>query len=196
MSGLSGFLGGLAGLLKLLFWGVLFCLLAYFLWKHRHQVMQAIRQLVADLKNLISRLFGGRGEQVGAGEPSSGPAKRPTFTPFSGYQDPFLSGAAKRYSTEQLVGYTFQAMEAWARERSCPRNEQHTPLEFAHHLATQHPNLAVEAQQLANLYSRIIYGRERIASNERGLLEYIWRCLRSTAAMPAPPPSPPEAALS
>lgn len=185
---ITGVLGGFAGVLKLLFWAVLIAFLAYFGWKHRHQLLQAIHQLVTDLKSLLARLFGGRVVQEEAAEHPGGSARPPSFTPFSSYHDPFLSGAAARYSTEQLVGYTFQAMEAWARERSCPRDQQDTPLEFARHLATQHPSLAAEAQQLADLYSRIIYGHERVILNQSTMLQHVWRCMRSTAAMPAPPP--------
>ena len=79
-----------------------------------------------------------------------------------------------------------EALEAWARERACPRDDEQTPLEFARHLAVDFPSLGAEALQLADLYSRVAYGRERIASDRRTVLQQLWRHMRTTAGVPAP----------
>ncbi|MFO7901082.1 MAG: DUF4129 domain-containing protein [Pirellulaceae bacterium] len=187
-SAISGFLGGLAGLLKVLFWLVLMVIFAYLAWKYRDQIMQAIRQLIADLRDLWSRFFGANRTREEVEKSQASGTETPSFKSFASYHDPFISGGAERYSTEQLVRYTFEAMEAWAREHACPRDEEHTPLEFARHVAVEHPNLGIQAQQLADLYSRVAYGRERIASDARNVLRQLWGHMRSAAAVPPPPP--------
>jgi hypothetical protein len=176
-------------LLKLLFWAVLVIALVYFGWKHREQVMAAAKQLIEEFRNLLARLFGGSREPVAPNE--GGPqVARDTHKPFSSYHDPFTSGSADRCSMEQLVRYTFEAMEAWGRERGRPRQYEQTPLEYAQRLAVDHPSLGVAAQQLADLYSRVAYGRERISRDRARVIQQLWRHMRSTAAMPAAPSSP------
>ncbi len=151
--------------------------------------MQAIRQLIDDLKNLLASLLGGQREPSDGGDKTANSTAAASFKPFSSYTDPFARGGVERYSTEQLVRYTFEALEAWARERSCPRDDEQTPLEFARELAFDHPSLGVEAQQLADLYSRVAYGHERVTVDRCSTLQQLWRHMQSTATMPPPPPA-------
>lgn len=184
----TGFLGGLSGLLKALFWLALILVGAYFAWKYRAELLEAVRQLVAELKQLWTRLFGGRRQDDEEADLPTG-SRASVYKPFASYRNPFSSGGAERYSTEQLICYTFEALEAWAREHACPRDEDRTPLEFARHVATEHPSLGIKAQQLADLYSRVAYGRERIPADDRNVLKPLWRDMLASAAMPPPPPS-------
>ena len=183
----SGLASSLGTLLKLLLWGVLLGVLIYFTWKYRDRVLQAIRQLLEDLRNFWAALFGGRQDRAGRSDAAASIQNAPPPRPFASYADPFASGQAAQYSTEQLIRHSFEAMEAWARERACPRTQEQTPLEFARHVALEHPGLGMEAQTLADLYSRVAYGHQRIAAERRSVLEQLWRHMRSTAAMPAPP---------
>ena len=50
---------------------------------------------------------------------------------FSSFQDPFAAGTAERFTPQQLVNYSFEALQAWAAERDCGRSDEQTPLEFA-----------------------------------------------------------------
>ncbi len=184
---LSGLVAGLGTLLKLLFWGVLLLVLAYFTWKYRDRVLQAIRQLLGDLRSFWAALLGGRRDRDEQTDTAASLSSVAPPRPFASYSDPFAGGKATQYTTEQLIRYSFEAMEAWARERACARTLEQTPLEFARHVALEHPGLGMEAQSLADLYSRVAYGHERIAADRRSVLEQLWRHMRSTAAMPDPP---------
>lgn len=181
--------GGLAGLLRLLVWAALMGALLYFGWKYRERIRAALQQLLSDLRELWARLLGGGRRRPKAPEEET-PSEARRHRPFSAYGDPFLDGSANRYSTEQLVRYTFEAMEAWARERGYPRDAEQTPLEFAQHVAFEYPALSVEAQQTADLYSRVAYGHERVAASRQATLEQLWAHMRSSARVPAPPPPP------
>ncbi len=188
---LSKIASGFGTLVKLLFWIALIGIVAYFAWKHWDRVLAALSQLIEDLKNLLARLLGGRRDSDEASAETDAVEQGESFKPFADFSDPFRGGVAPRYSTEQLVRHTFEALEAWGRERGCPRDAEQTPLEFARRLAVDHPNLAVEAQQLADLYSRVAYGHERIGKERRSVLEQLWRYMRNTAAMPPPPVATP-----
>jgi len=185
---LSGLLSNLGALLKLLFWAALLVLLVYVGWKHREQIAQALRQLIHDLKILLAGRWGGaqRAEVKDDAADQSSPHVR--LRPFASYRDPFATGGAARYSNEQLVRYTFEALEAWARERAIARGDEQTPLEFAQHVGIDHPNMAAAAQQLADLYCRVAYGHEPVPADRRAIIQQLWRSMRATASMPPPPP--------
>jgi len=177
----GGWLGKLGALLKLLLLVALLCAVGFFAWKYRVQIRKAIQQLVEDLKQLWARLFGrgkstDRQSDVSADDELGLPARS-----FASYRDPFTGGAARGYTTEQLVCYSFEALEAWARERRCGRQEEQTPIEFGRHVARCCPSVAGEVQVLADLYSQVIYGRLKISPRRQDDLQRLWQQLRAAA---------------
>ena len=110
------------------------------------------------------------------------PADQPAGPPvplFASYKDPFASGTAERYTTEELVRYSFEVLEAWGREHDCPRGPRtrrrwNTPSSLLGH----HAHIGPETQMLADLYCRVAYGREKIASHRRDHLRRLWQHLR------------------
>ena len=153
--------------------------------KYRRQVLAFLRQLWAELKNILNGLFGRRPAAAREAAVEAAPPPRP----FAAFKDPFLSGAAARTSPEQLVRYSFDALQAWAVERGFPRSPDATPLEFSQQLAGQAPQLGAEAQQLAQLYSQIVYARRTLSPDCLPVLQRLWQQLRATAR-PAPAAAP------
>jgi len=145
--------------------------------KYRRQVLAFLRQLLEELKNILSGLFGRR--QAAASEAAA--EAKPPPRPFAAFEDPFLSGAASRTSPEQLVRYSFDALQAWAFERGSPRRPDATPLEFSQQLAGQAPQIAAEARELAQLYSQITYARRTLSPDCLPSLRQLWEHLRATS---------------
>ncbi len=174
---------GFAYLVKLTFFLCLVGFVGFLLWKYRNQVREALAQLVADLRRFLDQLFGRRETEAESSAEDGLAESGPTVRPFSSYHDPFLSGAAKRSGREKLVRYTFEAMEAWARERHKGRTEEQTPLEFAQELGREYPTMGPDVQSLADLYSRVAYGRQKIRESCEDDLRHLWHCL-STADPP------------
>lgn len=171
-------LGG--GLTMLFRWALNFALAAaaiYLLWKYWATVRQYCRELLAALRALWARLFGG-GEDDAAESALAAPTVAPRH-PFAAFADPFASGLAGRYSPNQLVCYTFAALQAWAEEQNCPRRPEATPLEFAAVLGRQHQVLAADAGQLAQLFSQAVYGGEALPRDVvQATLSRLWARLR------------------
>jgi hypothetical protein len=176
----------LASWIRWLMWA-LFAAAAFvgFLW-YRRQVVEFIRGLWAEFVALLSELFGGK--------KSRAPDRVETETrepprPFAAFRNPFLSGNAGRTSPEQLVRYTFEALEAWAFERQAARRVDETPLEFADALDERFPALAADARQLARLYSHMLYARAKPTRECLPLLQRLWeemsRSARQYSAAPA-----------
>ncbi len=75
----------------------------------------------------------------------------------------------------QLVRYTFEALEAWAREQVVARPPEQTPLEFAQELGRRVPALAKDATSTAALYVRVAYARNNPSRESVQVLERLWR---------------------
>lgn len=167
-------------LIKILFLIALLALVGFLAWKYRETVKQAFLQLLHDLRQLWERLFGGA-RSAGAGQQDSERTAEQTVRSFSSYSNPFTTGTAESLAPEKLVRYSFEALQAWAAERHCPRAAEQTPLEFADQLARRFPELGSETLLLADLYSRLAYGHQRISSRRRAPLRRLWRQMVATA---------------
>jgi hypothetical protein len=179
---LDNMTAGLGKLIRFAFFLLLIAAAAFLLWKYRSALWEGWCQLWADLRKLLERLLGRElaPANEAATEQDAASASR---RPFAAYADPFLSGDAAKHSTEQLVRYSFEALEAWAAERECGRDVEQTPIEFAQQLGTFHPRIGRETQLLADVYSRIAYGRERVPDYQKADLRQLWEELRAS-----PPP--------
>jgi hypothetical protein len=73
------------------------------------------------------------------------------------------------------VRYTFEALEAWAREQVVARSPEQTPLEFARELGKRVPALAKDVTATADLYVRVAYARKNPSRESVEVLEQLWR---------------------
>jgi hypothetical protein len=93
---------------------------------------------------------------------------------FASYANPFLTGRAQSMTEEELTVYTFEALQAWARERGCGRSREQTPVEFGQALAGQVPDLTNELLGTVRLYVRVAYGTDAATAGSIGVLERLW----------------------
>ncbi len=107
--------------------------------------------------------------------------------PFASFADPFASGQASRMTAAELVSYTFEALEAWARERDFSRRPGETPLEFAERLSEEFPALEATVRQLAAMYVAVAYGRlTDVPAGGREAMRELWRLLRQVGGRRVP----------
>jgi hypothetical protein len=174
---MTNFLTWLAPLFKWLVYGLLASVALYVVVRHWSRFVEALARLWAELL----ALFGIRDEAASAGD-SEGELPPPMPSrPFASFEDPFFSGAARRMSPAQLAIYTFQALEAWAREQICERPPDQTPLEFAEELGRRIPALAKDVSQTADLYARVAYARKNPSRESLEILERMWRRMQVAA---------------
>src|SRR5262249_21302615 len=124
------------------------------------------KRLLEALRSLWLSIFGGFGRTTGAdnaGDEEEVVGRRP----FSAFHNPFAYGSADRMSPEELVRYSFEALEAFAFERRLERHPEQTPLEFADQLSGELPALEADARRLAALYARAAYARGRLPEPAR-----------------------------
>lgn len=146
--------------------------LAYFAWRYREQLYAGWLRLLDDLRELWARLFGGRDAKRDA--PAELRTTKASRQPFQAFTDPFMSGRASRMTRVQLLYYTFEALQAWARERGCARQESETPHEFAQRLGTQMPSLSREAALLVEHYGLATYASAVAQADPADVLRSLW----------------------
>jgi hypothetical protein len=154
----------------------------YVLIRYWREIGTGLRQLLDSLRDFWNRWFGARGRKP-ASLADQVPESRPRRA-FASFVDPFLSGSAGRMSAEDLVGYSFAALEAWADERGHSRRTDETPLEFADRLAHVAPEAAAHFRELASWYARVAYARQPLTAAGRDALRRFWLAL-PTAGMEA-----------
>jgi hypothetical protein len=143
------------------------------------------RRLLEALRAWWAALFGGGAARERGGEGvEEAEEDTPYVRPFASYADPFESGMAGGVSPNQVVRYSFEALQAWARERGLGRNPQETPLEFANRLGREVPALEDEVRRAAGLYVRVAYAKANLKAGSLEGLRSFWRRLREVAEQP------------
>jgi hypothetical protein len=168
---MTSLLTTLAPLVKWILYGVLALIVLYVVFRNWARFIEMLVNLWNELLSLFG--FGSRVEAAGGGSEPAAATEPPP--PFSSFNDPFLDGSARRLNRVQLVRYTFEALEAWAREQGLPRSGEQTPLEFASELGQRVPKASKDVSETAQLYTRVAYARGNPTEESLAILERMWR---------------------
>lgn len=103
--------------------------------------------------------------------------KKAAIQTFASFRNPFASGQARRMTPSQLIVYTFDALQAWAREHGWERQIHQTPSEFSEELSLHVPELGGELQETVGLYVRVAYAKEVSGEESVDALERLWSAM-------------------
>lgn len=132
------------------------------------------RNLLDALRNWWAGLFGRKaspGREPGEVVEDRG---RPRPPPFHTFSNPFEDGTAGGRDPEELVEYTFSALDSWAWDRGHGRQPTETPLEFAARLGEEFTDFAASLRRLATLYARVAYATGPLPADTPQFLEQFW----------------------
>jgi hypothetical protein len=175
-------LAGLLAALKWLFYAGLLIAGLVFAWIYREELLAAWQKLLAELRELWERWFGKQPATADAAETAASEVRPPR--PFNDFADPFLTGEAARMPWPRLVRYSFEALEAWAREQDTPRPSGQTAHEFAQSITLAEPEMGKSVQSLAAWYSQLAYAPHVPARSSPEALRELWHQM---AARRTPP---------
>jgi hypothetical protein len=170
---LQSMVSGLANVLKWLFYLALALLAMYLLWKYRQELIAAAREMLRDLRAWLARLFGGEANDPESVSVDTKQVPKPRKS-FREFQNPFASDRHRAMAPDELVRYTFEALEAWSADHGKPRRADQTPVEFADVATIGNKDMHRDARILAMLYSRIAYGAARVTAHQASGLTGIW----------------------
>lgn len=155
---------------KAAFWLIIGGVVLFFLIRHRHAILAGLKKFWADLM----ALFGRRpGEAKKAAPPAADEPVRPE-QPFRKYRNPFATGMARTASPEELINYSYRAMEAWAFERDLPRKGDETPMEYGDWLGENAVELSFYAPQMAQIYSTVAYTKDPAPEDAPEVMRELW----------------------
>jgi hypothetical protein len=103
--------------------------------------------------------------------------------PFASFANPFAAGKTT-LSPDELVRYSFAALEAWAWQRHLGRDVGETPLEFVHRISEDAPALEAEARRLADYYVGLAYGGRRLGRDCVEAIAAFWHMLTEVTERP------------
>jgi hypothetical protein len=169
-------LGGLTGIVKILFYAGIALFVGYLVWKHRNELAKAIADILRELRNLLSRLFGGKPVAKTGTEDAVAATEAPPAR-FADFRDPFATGDSRRWSPEELVRYTFSAFEAWANDHGCPRTPDRTPAELVRAALSPESPMYGEARQMVRLYSEVAYAARKVSRETASSLRQFWKTM-------------------
>jgi hypothetical protein len=173
-------IGGTFGkLMKFIYWLIVFLIVGYVVWRYHREIIAAVQNFLKSIREFWESLFGRKGaaaeEIAAAAAEPVGPPK-----PFSSFADPFLTGMAQQRPPAEVIRYSFEAFEAWGRERGYPRGPEQTPHEYALLMGQQQSSLGRDASALADLYCRCAYSKDPTNRTNFEHLRRLWEKLRAS----------------
>ena len=181
IQGLTGWIGPA---LKWLIYGILIAVIVFWLWRSRAELLASLRGMLDALREFWQRLFGGKSDTPQEAGPAEEALQKPVHRRFSDFADPFATGTAARYSPDELVRYSYEAFEAWARENGFQRAPDQTPHEFALHVGAHVASVAQHARRLADLYCRVAYAPDTLPATSVKQLKPLWREMEDQKSLP------------
>ncbi len=147
-------------------------------WIIRRRVMllEMLRSIVQGIADFFRRLldFGSIRKLAQRAEPN---AARPRFSTFSEYRNPFIATKDHALPPEQIIIYTFEAVQAWAKEQGTPAFPEETAREFCARLGESRIDLGSHFNELARLYAHAAYGNSLPANTNLEPIRELWRLL-------------------
>jgi hypothetical protein len=182
-------LGRVGSVLKWIVFGILALFVLFFLLRAGLQFLANFtnwaKQLLDAWRAFWERLFGaGRKDAQGGGDSGDGEVAPARPRPFVSFHNPFVDGSAENFPPDEVVRYTFMALQSWAWERGLGRQPQETPLEFAARIGIEVPGLEADARRLAALYARAVYARGSLPADSLAAVRQFWERLEAVAEQP------------
>jgi hypothetical protein len=148
----------------------------YVLFRYGSTLLNALRDLLA---SLLGGLFIQQPKKRTKAPEPAPIEKAPLARPFASFPNPFDTGLDQRFSPNDLIVYSFEALEAWASEHNLARSPDETPSEFVRRLGEARADLRQDATRLVGYFVTVVYGQAGFKAEVLPPLRQFWRALAS-----------------
>jgi hypothetical protein len=148
----------------------------WWLARARHLLVEMLRSCAAGIRDFFRRLL----DLVPARKPvrPAGPeAPRRQRRPLAEFKNPFFAEKEHGRPPLEIILYTYDALQAWARERGMEPRPEQTPREFCERAGEELPELAAPLRHLSFLYAHAAYSERLPSDCNLEPLKEIWRLL-------------------
>ncbi len=149
-------------------------LAGWWLFRRRYLLLEIARSLVAAIVDFFRKLL----DLVPARKPAKPrepPPLRPKLRPLADYANPFFAGQEHIRPPAEIIIYTYEFLQAWAKEQGIESHPEQTAREFCQEMAAHSPGLAASFRQLSFLYGHAAYGLRLPAHFDLEPLKGLWR---------------------
>lgn len=161
-------------MLRSLFWIIAGLVVLTWVFRRRHMLMEMLRSIIKAIRDLMSRFLDGAPVRKSPRpeEPAFG---RPRYGSFGEYKNPFFAAKDHIMAPEQIILYTYEAVQVWAKEQGLPARPQETAREYAARLRERFPALDRHIAELARFYAHAAYGTSLPPNSELEPVRELWR---------------------
>jgi hypothetical protein len=176
----------LSKLLRILLIVALAALFVWLLVRYRKVIAEMFRAFIAAVRDFFRKLFSFRWRKaVPAVEEVPPPA--PVLEPFASYRNPFITGKDRTWSPERLLLYTYEAVQAWAKEQGIEIKPEQTPREFCFRLIERFPEVGSELEQFSFYYGHAAFAKRLPEDFETESIRRLWQYLGDSVMVIASP---------
>lgn len=161
---------------KILFWFVAAAGLIWLLLRYRVVILAALWRAWVALRNFVAELLGFFRPAAQTPQPASRAAGVP---PFKMFKNPFLTGGDRLWPQEELIIYSYDALQSWVMEQDARNGSPQTPREFCRQLGEEMPEAANALGHLALVYGHVAYGGSVPGNYDPEHLRLLWNYMSS-----------------
>jgi hypothetical protein len=146
------------------------------LFRCRYLLLEIARSLITAIVDFFRKLL----DLVPARKPvkpGEAALPRPKLRPLAQYTNPFYAGEKHMRPPAEIIIYTYDFVQAWAREQGYEPHPEQTAREFCQEMAARSPELADAYRHLSFLYAHAAYGLRLPAHCDLEPLKELWRQL-------------------
>jgi hypothetical protein len=168
--------GNIYNLLRAAFLIVAILVIGGWIIRRRYMLLEMIRSMIAAIREFFAKLL--------YLTPSRKPAKkievvpvRAKFNSFADYKNPFFAAKDHIWPPEQIIIYSYEAVQVWAKGQGIAARPEETAREFCGRLGEQRLQFNSQLTQLARLYAHAAYGTKLPPDSDLEPIKELWRQL-------------------
>jgi hypothetical protein len=148
--------------------------------RRRHLLLEMARSIIAAITEFFRKFLYLTSSRKPA-KPTGPVFVRAKLSSFAEYKNPFFAARDYAWPPEQIIIYSYEAVQVWAKEQGTAARPEETAREFCVRLGERHPELDAPLSQLARLYAHAAYGTKLPPNSDLEPIKELWRLLPTAA---------------
>jgi hypothetical protein len=171
--------GSIYNLLRAVFLIIAGLVIGGWIIRRRYMLLEMLRSIIAAITEFFRRFLAYAPARKAAKKTEAVPVPA-RFSSFAEYKNPFFAAKDHAMPPEQIMIYTYEAVQVWAREQGITVRPELTAREFCAELGEHRSEFESQLEQLARLYAHAAYGTKLPPNSDLEPIKELWRRLNTT----------------